>query len=714
MHWHRSFQPLIFFSVIGVLFGSAEAAEPKSQAAVAGQRGVATARAVVNFEELARREAKAPPPVRPPRVIPFMPGPGDRPMPPGVTVPVPRPPQIQPQPLVPAAGEPSLAPVSSFEALGDNNTRIPPDTQGAAGPNHLMVALNTEVRAQNRLGGELGILVSLDFFWQATGAVSPFDPKLIYDPFASRWIFAAVSDRRSADSSVLIGVSETKDPTGFWNLFRVDADGTDTNWADFPSLGFNKNWIAVQVNMFSISDDSFVEGKIFVFDKDDLFAAGPGNFTAFTDPNAFTQAPAVTYDSTLNILYLAEHWTGNSGGQGFLRLSTVTGSIGSEVYTAGTAFVATSTTWASAPPGFADFAPQRDTTEKIQNNDSRLWGLVFRNGSLWATQNAFLPTNSPDHTAAQWWQFLPDGTLQQFGRIEDPSGAIFYAFPSLAVNSRNDMLLGCSCFSATRFASACYALRFSSDPVNTTRAVVPLKAGEDVYVKRFGGPDNRWGDYSHTVVDPINDLDFWTIQEYASSPVFPNGNDRWGTWWGKVEPDQVLSFSNANTITINDASAATPYPSNITVSGVSQTVARVVVRLNGLSHTFPDDLDILLAGPTGETAIVLSDVGGSGGGSGLDLILDDAGPTALPDSEPLLPGIFQPTNIDTGDTFPGPAPAPSGNTVLSVFSGLDPNGTWSLFVVDDEGFDVGEISGGWTLQFILSSPKKRRGQLISE
>ncbi|MBI3895260.1 MAG: hypothetical protein HY313_04960 [Acidobacteria bacterium] len=37
-------------------------------------------------------------------------------------------------------------------------------------------------------------------------------------------------------------------------------------------------------------------------------------------------------------------------------------------------------------------------------------------------------------------------------------------------------------------------------------------------------------------MDPANDLDFWTIQEYAASPKFANGDDRWGTWWGKIVP----------------------------------------------------------------------------------------------------------------------------------------------------------------------------------
>jgi hypothetical protein len=50
--------------------------------------------------------------------------------------------------------------------------------------------------------------------------------------------------------------------------------------------------------------------------------------------------------------------------------------------------------------------------------------------------------------------------------------------------------------------------------------------------------DNRWGDFSATVVDPTDDTSFWTLQEYAKFPV--SGISQWGTWWGKFHPSDVL------------------------------------------------------------------------------------------------------------------------------------------------------------------------------
>jgi hypothetical protein len=103
------------------------------------------------------------------------------------------------------------------------------------------------------------------------------------------------------------------------------------------------------------------------------------------------------------------------------------------------------------------------------------------------------------------------GNILQFGRIDDPSNQFFYAYPTIGVNADNDALLGFSEFSASIYASGAYAFRYGTDPTNTMRAVTTLKTGLAPYYKDFNTGDNRWGDYSATVVDPVNDIDMWTL-----------------------------------------------------------------------------------------------------------------------------------------------------------------------------------------------------------
>ena len=169
-------------------------------------------------------------------------------------------------------------------------------------------------------------------------------------------------------------------------------------------------------------------------------------------------------------------------------------------------------------------------------------------------------------------------------------------------------------------------------------------------------------------------------------------------------------FGNSNQITINDAST-TPYPSQITVSGVSPAiVTKVQVILNGFSHSFPDDVDIILVGPQGQRAVLMSDSGGSDDVLGLQLGFSQTAATPIADETTLTSGQFRPANYENGngvftDNFPGPSPAPGTLTDapadLSVFNLTDPNGVWSLYVVDDLGGDTGSISTGWVLQLTV-------------
>ncbi|HKS42191.1 MAG TPA: HYR domain-containing protein [Blastocatellia bacterium] len=163
-------------------------------------------------------------------------------------------------------------------------------------------------------------------------------------------------------------------------------------------------------------------------------------------------------------------------------------------------------------------------------------------------------------------------------------------------------------------------------------------------------------------------------------------------------PSGILAqFCNASPITINAGGPATPYPSNISISGETGIVTGVTVTLNNFGHTFPDDVDVLVVGPGGQNAIIMSDVGGGTAVSNITLTFDDAAATSLT-SAPLVSGTFKPTNLEGGtEVFPPPAPVPSGGSALSVFNGTDPNGVWSLYVLDDTGGDGGTIAGGWCL-----------------
>ena len=197
------------------------------------------------------------------------------------------------------------------------------------------------------------------------------------------------------------------------------------------------------------------------------------------------------------------------------------------------------------------------------------------------------------------------------------------------------------------------------------------------------------------------------------------------------ENDTAANFApaqscNPNPISIPTSGAASPYPSNITVSGLSGAITNVSVTLNSIQHHFANEVDILLVGPGGQKFVILSDVGST---TGFDIpatiTLSDAGAVPIPNAPngPIVSGIYKPANwgVSTTDFFAPPAPfAPYSHptdtgsaTFASVFNNFDPNGVWSLYVVDDSSGDGGSIAGGWCLDIETTAGQPGRVQLDS-
>ena len=168
------------------------------------------------------------------------------------------------------------------------------------------------------------------------------------------------------------------------------------------------------------------------------------------------------------------------------------------------------------------------------------------------------------------------------------------------------------------------------------------------------------------------------------------------------------TFSNTAPVLISSgpltgtaAGPASPYPSNITVSGLPTSGVTVTsVTLSNLSHTWAGDLDILLQSPTGQNVILLSDNGGSSDFINSTLTFSDAAAGLVPTTNPIPSGTYKPTNTAGPDVFvaPGPGSITNVNPTLSTFTG-DFNGQWKLFVVDQVGGDTGRIAGGYSIKF---------------
>ena len=438
-----------------------------------------------------------------------------------------------------------------FLGVIDNHTAIPADTHGAVGPEHLMVALNTEIAIQTR-EGELLSKVGLGDFWAGFSHGFVFDPKVVYDHLAKRWVVFTIADVNTTKSAVLIALSKTIDPTGDWDMasIRVHPEALKDNYlyADYPSVGYNKKWLAASVNLYKGTNEvagtkEFVGSRIFAFHKPDYIQGGKAYYTQFDDPDFFTVVPATTFDANdTNLLFVTEQSTRA------LRISALSGRVGQEHYTPHYARTALDgiEAWEFSI-GKTNISPQKASAKSIFANDSRMHALAKRNGKLWAAHHVFLPegVTNVNRTAVQWWNLETNATIIQRGYIQDTNAVKQYTFPSVAVNKNSDVLIGYSGFTKDSYASAYFSYRKASDPLGHMSKPALLKAGVAPYVKLRADGRNSWGDYSAAQVDPNNDTDMWTIQMYAETRNTEQKNipdekrDRWGTWWGFMafQPD---------------------------------------------------------------------------------------------------------------------------------------------------------------------------------
>jgi len=436
-------------------------------------------------------------------------------------------------------------PATSFQATTYNSSFfIPPDTDGAVGPNHLVTALNGVIQVQDRAGNLLQTK-SLDTFWGVSGVGQnyAYDPTVLYDRYNDRWIVTSCARGHTHYGYILLAVSQTGDPTGTWTQWTTYPNaylpavlfnnGSPAEWADFDRTGFNKNWIVMQTNMYTHFDASKTSGAsdkpegtfVSVFPKAALYAgtAGQGAYLHYTlsarSDIGLTQVPAATYDNSVNQLYLLQ----DPGNGTQLKMFKVDGSVGNETFSSVATVNGRLGSWGFNNSG----APQAGTSALLDMGDSHINNLVYRNGSLWSAQTVTVNSRS----VVQWWQMTTGGSVQQQGRI-NPTDGYARGYPSIAVNANNAALIGYSIFSSGTYPSAAYSYRSSSDSANTLESEVAYKSGLGpyYYIDPTSGL-NRWGDYSTTLVDPLNDVNFWTIQEYAETPNFSASNyGVWGTW----------------------------------------------------------------------------------------------------------------------------------------------------------------------------------------
>lgn len=155
----------------------------------------------------------------------------------------------------------------------------------------------------------------------------------------------------------------------------------------------------------------------------------------------------------------------------------------------------------------------------------------------------------------------------------------------------------------------------------------------------------------------------------------------------------TTTFTNATPVAIPDAGETT---TSITTTGLTGSITGLSVRLNGLSHTYPDDLVFGLVNQTAGLGFVFfSGAGGSTDIVNVNLTFSDTAATQLPESfvgGGITSGTYLPSNYLDFEFINF-----TNATSFADFNGLAANALWTLYIDDIASLDTGSLSGGFSL-----------------
>lgn len=108
---------------------------------------------------------------------------------------------------------------------------------------------------------------------------SKFDPKVLYDPRADKFVIVFLAGFSPDKTNIIIAFSATNDPLGAWNLYSVPGNPKDNNrWSDFPMFALTEHELFLTINLI-IPDEpwqtGFSETLIWQMNLDNGYNAEP-------------------------------------------------------------------------------------------------------------------------------------------------------------------------------------------------------------------------------------------------------------------------------------------------------------------------------------------------------------------------------------------------------------------------------------------------------
>ncbi len=346
-------------------------------------------------------------------------------------------------------------------------------------------------------------ILSLQFMASGFSTENYYDPKLLYDKDADRFILTWLGNNRPENSKVMMAFSSTNNPVDPWHVYTIPGNPLQNNrWTDFPAIATTGDELFYTGNLI-VPDVSWQLGfdgsVIWQIDKKAGFAGAPtlptklwsdikhnGRFTRnlFPVPGADGDAEEIyflsnrNFDITNDTIFIVKLRGGINDPNAQLEVVATT----------------TNTPYGLAPNGRQSNTNLSDPTSGLDVNDARVLGGFLLDGTI---QFVSTTVNPETGLAAIYHGFIPnpDDSLPTITGNIIGDASLDLAYPNIAWTGKDvcqgQAIIGLNYTSPQVFAGTGVVF-FGND--STYSSLVRLKDGEN-YINRLAGTYDRWGDY---------------------------------------------------------------------------------------------------------------------------------------------------------------------------------------------------------------------------
>jgi Secretion system C-terminal sorting domain len=448
-------------------------------------------------------------------------------------------------------------------ALNQNDNDMAISNEG-----RLISVINSNIYFRNTNNDSIFPKKSLySFKFPVSTLNSDYDPKVMYDPKADRFVLVCLVGTLDTNSKVIVGFSKSNKPNGQWNLYVlpgnpiINGNGNDTLWTDYPMISMTEKELFLTVNLLYNNtpwQTGFAKTVIWQMKKDSGYA-GKAVLGSVLHTNIkyngkhLRNLCPVKGGSKLhspNMYFISNRNFASQNDSVFLV--NVTDTIGAPNATLTVKAVVN-----SQPYYFANDALQPNATNSLATNDSRNLGAFFENNKIQYVHNTKNPANN---RVSIYYGVIdnPQSTNPTAsGYILPNDNGMYFAYPNISYcgNSPadNNAIITFNHSSSIVFPG-CSAIQ--ADAAGGFSPILNIKDGA-TYINILTSDLERWGDYSGSQRRYNNPGEVWMSGYYAQNGAYPKVH---AAWLAQIFTDEKFASIKDNSKNSNSGANVFPNP----------------------------------------------------------------------------------------------------------------------------------------------------------